>query len=99
MKYSLRSLMIGITLLCVLLGGRIEYLRRMASFHEREANCYIQSFASANERVALAAVRDSVLSDEYDPFYANDTLYRHSYLAQEYRRAVYRPWTIVNEHP
>jgi hypothetical protein len=32
MKYSLRSL----TLFCVLLGGRIEYLRRMAAHHERE---------------------------------------------------------------
>ena len=34
MKYSLRSLMIGVTLFCVLLGARIEYLRRHAIFHE-----------------------------------------------------------------
>jgi len=38
MKYSLRSLMIVVTLACVLLGGRIEYLRRMAAFHERESS-------------------------------------------------------------
>ena len=37
MKYSLRSLMVGITLFCVVLGGRIEYLRRMAAFHTAEA--------------------------------------------------------------
>ena len=38
MKYSLRSLMIVVALGCVLLGGRIEYLRRMAVFHEQEAS-------------------------------------------------------------
>jgi hypothetical protein len=37
MKYSLRTLMIVVTLVCVMLGGRIEYLRRWAIFHEREA--------------------------------------------------------------
>jgi hypothetical protein len=39
MKYSLRSLMVGITLACVVLGSwaaRVEYLRRMAVFHENE---------------------------------------------------------------
>ena len=43
MKYSLRSLMIGITLICVLLRsvmGRVEYLRQWAVYHEREANLY-----------------------------------------------------------
>jgi hypothetical protein len=38
MKYSLRSLFVIVTLVCVVLGGRIEYLRRMAAFHEKEAN-------------------------------------------------------------
>ena len=40
MKYSLRSLMIVVTLACVVMGsvmGRIEYLRRWAVFHETEA--------------------------------------------------------------
>jgi hypothetical protein len=37
MKYSLRSLMIVVTLVCVVIGGRIEYLRRWAVFHEEEA--------------------------------------------------------------
>jgi hypothetical protein len=40
MKYSLRSLMIVVTLVCVVLGGRVEYLRRWAEFHRREANRY-----------------------------------------------------------
>src|SRR2546423_14600337 len=40
MKYSLRSLMIGITLFCVTLGGvmgRAEYMRSWADFHHRRA--------------------------------------------------------------
>ena len=37
MKYSLQSLMIFVTLVCVLLGGRIEQLRRWAAHHERAA--------------------------------------------------------------
>src|SRR6184192_3715626 len=39
MKYSLRSLLILVTLVCVVLGSwaaRVEYLRRMAEFHEKE---------------------------------------------------------------
>lgn len=43
MKYSLRSLMIGITLFCVLLGGRIEYLRRWATYHECETEKYARA--------------------------------------------------------
>ena len=42
MKYSLRSLMIVVTLVAVLLGGRVEYLRRWAVFHEREAERYAE---------------------------------------------------------
>ena len=34
MKYSLRSLMIGLTLFCVVLGGRFGYLRAMKEYHE-----------------------------------------------------------------
>jgi hypothetical protein len=44
MKYSLRSLMIAVTLACVVLGGvtgRIEYLRQRAVFHDREKDRYL----------------------------------------------------------
>lgn len=37
MKYSRRSLLIAVTLICVVLGvviGRIEYLRKWAEFYE-----------------------------------------------------------------
>jgi len=36
MKYSLRSLMIVVTLAVVVLGLRVEYLRQMAAYHETE---------------------------------------------------------------
>ena len=48
MKYSLRSLMIAVTLVCVLLGawaGRIHYLRQMASYHEAKSKKLLQQFA------------------------------------------------------
>jgi hypothetical protein len=35
MKYSLRSLFLVVTLIAVLLGGRIESLRRHAVYHEK----------------------------------------------------------------
>ena len=38
MKYSLRSLMTGVALSCMALGGRVEYLRRMAAYHDLEAD-------------------------------------------------------------
>jgi hypothetical protein len=40
MKYSLRSLMIVVTLLSVLFGGRIEYQRRWALYHEHMASIF-----------------------------------------------------------
>jgi hypothetical protein len=42
MKYSLRSLLIVVTLVAVLLGGRVEYLRRWEAFHQREAERYAE---------------------------------------------------------
>jgi hypothetical protein len=52
MKYSLKSLMIVVTLVCVLLGGRIEYQRRWALYHEHQA------FMWASNGEAFANGRD-----------------------------------------
>jgi hypothetical protein len=74
MKYSLRGLMIGVTLICVVLGGlmgRIEYLRRWAAFHD------------SRQRNARNLV------DEF----------HHFEMAEQYRDAMHRPWTIVKESP
>jgi hypothetical protein len=39
-QFTLRGLLIVVTVTAVALGGRIEYLRRMAVYHEREAARY-----------------------------------------------------------
>ena len=80
MKYSLRSLMIVVTLVCVLLGGRIEYLRRRANFHEGEA------------RTAVSVKRDSAKQAYQD---AVDSL-EHVILASRFRSAIWRPWGKVD---
>ena len=84
MKYSLRSLMIVVTLVCVLLGGRIEYLRRTAEFYKRQQRARLLEFKARGE-YALA-VCDEELVDLM-------------VLEIRYRRAVYRPWTIVDDSP
>jgi hypothetical protein len=73
MRYSLQSLMIGMTLFCVLLGSRVEYLRRMAAYHKRE----VSRITDGTENI--------------------NPMLRHHALAEAYSRAVYRPWTIVDE--
>jgi hypothetical protein len=56
MKYSLRSLFVVVTLVAVVLGGRIEYLRRWAVFHEERAQQedknYDRDFANEHRRIA-----------------------------------------------
>jgi hypothetical protein len=69
MKYSLRSLMIVVILFCVVLGGRIEYLRQLAVFHEAQ------------------------VSDEFIDM--GDAYHRD--LAADYRKAMLRPWTPVED--
>jgi hypothetical protein len=95
MKYSLRSLMIGVTLVCVMLGGRIEYLRRMAAFHQQEA-----------DRCALEVERLSGWNPSKPGFVAFrppelpcSQFRAHVRLAREYSIAVHRPWTVVNSLP
>jgi hypothetical protein len=59
MKYSLRSLMLVITLVCVALGGRVEYQRRRGLWHQQEADRYLNNIRkdlelSSNDAVELA---------------------------------------------
>ena len=83
MKYSLRSLMIVVTLVCVLLGARIEYLRRMAEFHDRQCE-----LCTNDKTFVFPAGADPALE-----------LARHMVLRHRYRRAVFRPWEPVDESP
>ncbi len=81
MKYSLRSLMLVVTLVCValgVLGGRIEYLRGRAVFHEEEAKRY------------------TTPEFDLDTFQMH---YSHTEIARDFRSAMTRPWTSVDESP
>jgi len=64
MKYSLRSLMIGITLFCVVLGGRIEYLRRMAAYHASE-EARIRGMMDGTESDLSPVLRHHALAKQY----------------------------------
>ena len=71
MKYSLRSLMIGVTLFCVLLGARIEYLRRHAVFHEKEADRYLAKVQKASGLSADQAIHFAELAMQNVPIQAS----------------------------
>jgi len=65
MKYSLRSLMIVVTLVAVVLGGRIEYLRRWALYHENQASIFGRAgagftFLAENHDVQARAYRQAI---------------------------------------
>ena len=137
MKYSLRSLMIGVTLACVvlgLLGARIEWLRRRAEYHNGESIRFHDEAAVALEPPShhelpeqkgaddeyrevekaiesgflLAHNDDSsetigITNEEVAALLKSDELQKrslhHSRLSVLYKRAVYRPWTVVDETP
>jgi len=99
MKYSLRSLMIVVTLLCVMLGSRIAYLRQLAGFHETE---YDRLYKQLTIRISPDA------KELYGGFHQiqvsgapglMDEVDRHRRLARKYREASSRPWTLVNDWP
>src|SRR6185503_19958094 len=65
MKYSLRSLMIVFTLIAIVLGGRIEYLRRWALYHENQASIFGRagagfSFLAETHQVQASAYRQAM---------------------------------------
>jgi len=66
MKYSLRSMMIAVTLACVVCG-RIGYLIERSQFHRREAQRYAAMVSDPNSHkpVLTLIVRHSRLADAY----------------------------------
>jgi hypothetical protein len=98
-KYSLQSLMIGITLFCVLLGGRIEYLRRYAAFHEREARILASRLKELSEpRPGVGGARVVKNGTNMKDFYrmAAEFAY-HQRMQKQYSSTVYLPWTLVRD--
>lgn len=99
-RFSLRSLMILITLLCVLLGGfmaRANYLKRWADYHDRETERMV------SEAAAETGLTRQIVNEEAK----NDHLRRTTFwyigkrraLANKYREAMFRPWLGVEEWP
>jgi hypothetical protein len=94
MKYSLRSLFVVVTLVCVGLGGvmgRIEYLRRRAAFHDGERAKHLVQWR--HEYELLDKGSGSAASEASE----REIYFRHKALASQYRMATYRPWTTVKE--
>jgi len=58
-RFRLRTLMAGVTLFAVLLGGRLEYIRRQIAFHRREA-AVAMAVVSVEEKEDLGKVAKSV---------------------------------------
>ena len=99
MKYSLRSLMIAVTLVCVALGvwaGRVEYLRRMAIFHEQEAHrCAMQ----VKEETGWYPLEPGIVAFRVQNALPLYQAYAHQDLAIEYRNAVSHPWLTIKSPP
>lgn len=84
MKYSLRSLMIFVTLLTVVLGYRVEYLRRWAVFHRLEAKRCVDHFEK--DSMSLEGVEHIRRA------------WQHLTLAERFENAVKQPWAVVDAH-
>jgi hypothetical protein len=99
MKYSLRSLFVVVTLITVLLGGRVEYLRRWAEFHRREAKSIIPTLFEMTEDETPGKTSRVLKKgrDEAELVRVAATFAYHQKMQEAYTAAIYRPWTLVND--
>ena len=81
-QFSLQGLLIVVTLTAAVLGGRIEFLRRRALFHEREAARFHELWSEPSSKL-----------DNLRQYLS------HRDIAYEFRAAMNRPWTTVDESP
>jgi hypothetical protein len=89
-QFSLRAMLMVMTLVAIPLG-RVAYLRQMAAFHDAEQARHLgewrQEYASYEKGLGSAA-EEARRRERY---------FHHKTLAAQYRKATYRPWTVVNE--
>jgi hypothetical protein len=98
MKYSLRTLMIFVTLICVVFGGRVEYLRRMAAWHEQEARRFdLKMIESLIHKTEEAEKRDSQMMGFGIDTGGDDARASrfHEDMAMQFRKGMSRPWSFV----
>ena len=87
MKYSLRSLMIIVTLAGILLGigVRMRDAHQRAKYHWKQANFF-------GDLLFRTPHEERGKHTEWDSGFR-----RHCRLAEAYEQAVHRPWVIVDE--
>jgi hypothetical protein len=89
MKYSLRTLTIVVGFICLILAAwvwRVDYLRRMADFHDKESERY----ASRLQRFILKPA-----GAEFDTCVRKMNF--HEEYAKSFRDASKHPWRLVHE--
>jgi hypothetical protein len=95
MKYSLRSLMIVITLVCVALGsvgaviGRVTYLKQRARFQAQQA-------VTCEQQLLAESYSNSGPLEKSADLTARRLAY-HRRLHHEFTLAAERPWIAVDE--
>ena len=91
---------------CAVAVGRITYLERRAAFHE---NATKEIRAKIERDFVLSKQRQEAWEREQNIYICGVAVYGHGddwrsiclheYLTKQYRQALYRPWTTVNESP
>ena len=92
MKYSLRSLMIVVTLACVAAAyaGNVAYYQKQAAFHEREVDALMVRLCPTGPSVYTSSeeIRRDLKLRNY-----------HGRLMDAYRNAAWKPWVVIREAP
>ena len=94
MKYSLRSLMIFVTLVAAVAAyaGNVVYRQKQAAFHKREA-------AVISERLCNTGPLVYTYPDLKSRGRDHDLALHHADLAEAYRKTAWQPWLAVRETP
>lgn len=103
MKSRPRILLVILLVLIGALAARIEYLRRCAAFHQREAERYIEMIRT-QRNVTRFEVDSALEVAEAEPDdarldYRFHVVLHHRAVASDYQETVYHPWTFVQEPP
>jgi hypothetical protein len=91
-QFSLRTMLVVTTLAAIPLG-RVAYLRQMAVFHDIEHDRHLVKWRQEYE--SLDKGSGSTASEARE----REMYFHHKLLANQYRQAAYRPWTLVKESP
>lgn len=99
MKYSLRSLMIVVTLIGVGFGGRVEYLRQRADFHSSECDRLVRQLAmeydTSDEQMMKALAKTARLPRHF--FNGSSVTYR-DYPRVKREIPVTKRWLLALDH-